>query len=444
MSSGRMRRVDEAIRQVIGDAVAKEMKDPRVGFVTVTDVRTSPDLSHARVYVSVLGERGRGPSPSSARPASRACAARTASCRAASPQSCASSARRRSSSPTTTRPTARCASRSCSTRSAHVDEPTTQVAARAPASCVLASGSARTRTSRSPRTSIPTATRSARWSRCRSCSTALGKDSVHVHLAERPAAARRSTSFRRSTASIHAPPADIAQRTVVFLDCGNIDRNSADVLRDGARLLNIDHHHDNTRFGTVNHVVARRLLHRGDRLGSDARPRRRARLPSPRGAVRRADHRHRALHVREHRPARARDGGRADRRAASTSPPIYHALYEDMPPEKLALMTLALGQLQRFDGGELTLTRADRRGLRAAPTPKSTTPRASSTSCGRCRARRSPCSCARCSSGERRGQRKVSLRATDEDVDVSLIARAQGAAATGAPPASPPRLTSTS
>ncbi len=55
MASGRMRRVDEAIRQVIGDAVAGDLKDPRVGFVTVTDVRTSPDLSHARVYVSVLG-----------------------------------------------------------------------------------------------------------------------------------------------------------------------------------------------------------------------------------------------------------------------------------------------------------------------------------------------------------------------------------------------------
>jgi ribosome-binding factor A len=54
MASGRMRRVDEAIRQVIGDAVAGDLKDPRVGFVTVTDVRTSPDLSHARVYVSVL------------------------------------------------------------------------------------------------------------------------------------------------------------------------------------------------------------------------------------------------------------------------------------------------------------------------------------------------------------------------------------------------------
>jgi ribosome-binding factor A len=56
MTTGRMRRVDEAIRQVIGDAMAGELKDPRVGFVTVTDVRTSADLSHARVYVSVLGD----------------------------------------------------------------------------------------------------------------------------------------------------------------------------------------------------------------------------------------------------------------------------------------------------------------------------------------------------------------------------------------------------
>src|SRR6201984_2261557 len=61
MTAGRMRRVDEGIRQVIGDAMAGELKDPRVGFVTVTDVRTSPDLSHARVYVSVLGADG-GPS----------------------------------------------------------------------------------------------------------------------------------------------------------------------------------------------------------------------------------------------------------------------------------------------------------------------------------------------------------------------------------------------
>jgi phosphoesterase RecJ-like protein len=54
---------------------------------------------------------------------------------------------------------------------------------------------------------------------------------------------------------IQQAPGDIAERTVVFLDCGNIDRNPASVLRDGRHLLNIDHHHDNTLFGTINHVV---------------------------------------------------------------------------------------------------------------------------------------------------------------------------------------------
>ena len=50
----RMRKVNELLREVLSEAVL-ELKDPRIGFVTVTGVRTSPDLSHATVYVSVLG-----------------------------------------------------------------------------------------------------------------------------------------------------------------------------------------------------------------------------------------------------------------------------------------------------------------------------------------------------------------------------------------------------
>jgi ribosome-binding factor A len=68
MTQGRMRRVDEAIRQVIGDALASDLKDPRVGFVTVTDVKTSTDLSHARVYVSVLADLRSSRSRSAADP----------------------------------------------------------------------------------------------------------------------------------------------------------------------------------------------------------------------------------------------------------------------------------------------------------------------------------------------------------------------------------------
>ena len=55
MASDRLRRVNEAVRQVLSDAITADLKDPRVGFVTVTAVRTSPDLRHAHVYVSVLG-----------------------------------------------------------------------------------------------------------------------------------------------------------------------------------------------------------------------------------------------------------------------------------------------------------------------------------------------------------------------------------------------------
>jgi ribosome-binding factor A len=52
--SERLRRVDEAVKEVLSEGIG-ELKDPRIGFVTVTGVRTSPDLRHARVFVSVLG-----------------------------------------------------------------------------------------------------------------------------------------------------------------------------------------------------------------------------------------------------------------------------------------------------------------------------------------------------------------------------------------------------
>ncbi len=56
--SERMRRVDEAVHQVLAEAI-EELKDPRIGFVTVTAVRTTADLRNATVYVSVLGSERR-------------------------------------------------------------------------------------------------------------------------------------------------------------------------------------------------------------------------------------------------------------------------------------------------------------------------------------------------------------------------------------------------
>jgi len=58
VSGDRMRRVDEAIREVLSDALGSSgLKDPRIGFVTVTDVKTTADLRQARVYVTVLGDQ---------------------------------------------------------------------------------------------------------------------------------------------------------------------------------------------------------------------------------------------------------------------------------------------------------------------------------------------------------------------------------------------------
>ncbi len=56
MPMNRMRRVNEAVREVLSVAITNGLKDPRVGFVTVTAVDTSPDLRYAHVYVSVLGD----------------------------------------------------------------------------------------------------------------------------------------------------------------------------------------------------------------------------------------------------------------------------------------------------------------------------------------------------------------------------------------------------
>jgi len=55
MASSRMRRINEVLREVVGAAISGELSDPRIGFVTVTSVETSPDLRTAKVFVSVLG-----------------------------------------------------------------------------------------------------------------------------------------------------------------------------------------------------------------------------------------------------------------------------------------------------------------------------------------------------------------------------------------------------
>jgi bifunctional oligoribonuclease and PAP phosphatase NrnA len=84
--------------------------------------------------------------------------------------------------------------------------------------------------------------------------TQLGKDSV-MFLAAKEFPLPIEYRFLPLEEVFHEAPADMADRTIVFLDCGNIDRMPVDFLTDGDNFtINIDHHHDNTRFGDVNLV----------------------------------------------------------------------------------------------------------------------------------------------------------------------------------------------
>ncbi len=224
---------------------------------------------------------------------------------------------------------------------------------------------------------------------------------------------------------VSVPPDDVEERTIVFLDCGNIDRNPADVLkREGAHILNIDHHHDNTRFGTVNHVVPEASctaeivwdLMKG--LGV---------APTTEIAE--------ALYVGlvtdtgkfmyENTGTRAHQMAGELIAAGVDVHATYRRIYEGIPEGKLHLLARGLSQIERYDGGRLTLTRLSTADYKQTGAQES-------HSEGVIDHLRSVSGTAvaavvRDRLGEgREGTRKVSLRSSDDRVDVSRIARAQG------------------
>jgi phosphoesterase RecJ-like protein len=254
--------------------------------------------------------------------------------------------------------------------------------------------------------------------------TALGKDS-RMFIAPEDLPLPYEYRFFTLDGLIQSPPADIAQRTVVFLDCGNIDRNSAIVLQEGRHLLNIDHHHDNTRFGTLDHVVPDasctaeivwELMH-----GLGVRP-------TPEVA--------RALYVGlitdtgrfmyENTGPRAHEMAGDLIGAGVDVQDVYRRLYEELPEAKLTLLALALGRMRRFDSGELTLAALSAEDFRDTGAEDSY----SEGVIDHLRAVQGTKVAAlirELNDGEpASGRRKVSLRATDDEVDVSAIAREQG------------------
>ena len=224
---------------------------------------------------------------------------------------------------------------------------------------------------------------------------------------------------------VGAPPGDVTERTIVFLDCGNIDRVPVEFLQaEGLRVLNIDHHHDNTRFGTVNLVcsvassTAEMVWRIAKELHADITP-----------TIAKA------LYV-----GLVTDTGRfmyenttpvAHRMAAELIEAgvephkVYRELYEDLPFRRLQLLQRALSSVERHDDGALTiahLTKRDHEETGALETD-------SEGVVDHMRAvegTRVAVLVRELLSDDREGMRKVSLRATDGSVDVSRLARAFG------------------
>jgi bifunctional oligoribonuclease and PAP phosphatase NrnA len=253
---------------------------------------------------------------------------------------------------------------------------------------------------------------------------ALGKD-CQAFIDPRELPLPGEYEFLDTDGLLTEPPADLDDRTVVFLDCGNLERNPAKAFRHpGMRTVNIDHHHDNKMFGTVNLVdpdascTAEIVWDLMGPLGV-----------APTLAIAEA------LYV-----ALITDTGRfmyenttvrahlmaADLIAAGVEPyTIYRRVYEDLPFGKLVLLTRGLSKVRRYDSGRLTVTELSAEDFAAAEADESY----AEGLIDHLRAVHGTAVAAlvrdRIGAG-RDGERKVSLRSGDERIDVSRIARTQG------------------
>jgi bifunctional oligoribonuclease and PAP phosphatase NrnA len=222
-----------------------------------------------------------------------------------------------------------------------------------------------------------------------------------------------------------APPPDVAERTIVFLDCGNIDRMPVDFLQaDGLHILNIDHHHDNTRFGTVNLVApeasstAEIVYRLAKELGAEITP------PI-------ADALYTGLVTDTGKFMYENTSPEAHRMAAELieagvePDQVHRRLYEDLPFRRLQLLQRALASVERHDDGSITMANLVKDDYVATGASEQDSEgvvdhmRAVEGTAVAVLVRE-------LLSEDRNGMRKVSLRATDGRVDVSRIAREFG------------------
>ena len=221
------------------------------------------------------------------------------------------------------------------------------------------------------------------------------------------------------------PPPDLEERLVVFLDCGNIDRMPVGFLKEAdVRIVNIDHHHDNTRFGDVNLVVAHAsctaeiVYGLSKQLGVEVTP------PI-------AD----ALYVglitdtgkfmyKNTTPAAHRMAAELIEAGVDVQA-VYRRLFENLPWARLQLLSRALERVQRYDGGRLTVTHLTREDFQETGSLETD----SEGIVDHIRSVEGTAVAVLVRdllAEDRAGLRKVSLRATNGAVDVSRIARQLG------------------
>jgi bifunctional oligoribonuclease and PAP phosphatase NrnA len=251
---------------------------------------------------------------------------------------------------------------------------------------------------------------------------ALGKDSV-MYMAAKEFPLPVEYRFLPLEEVFHEPPADVDTRVMVFLDCGNIDRMPVDFLREGGKVINIDHHHDNTRFGTVNLVdveassTAEIVYDLAGILGVDL-------TTEVANALYVALVTDTGKFMYENADARSHRMAAGLIEAGVDVNDTYRRLYEHAPIEKLKLLAHALERIEIRDDGRLVVTYISTEDYATTGATEALTEGVIDhlrTIDG-----------ARVAAvvrdqGERgRAARKVSMRSTDGEVDVSAIARIHG------------------
>jgi phosphoesterase RecJ-like protein len=251
----------------------------------------------------------------------------------------------------------------------------------------------------------------------------LGKDSV-MFMAAKEFPLPIEYRFLPLEEVFHEPPADMADRTVIFLDCGNIDRMPVDFLSDGENFrINIDHHHDNTRFGDVNLVetdassTAEIVYNLAAALGAEITPEIAAALYV--GLITdTGKFMYENTNARTHRIA-------ADLIDAGVAvDETYRRLYEHVPIEKLRLLSRALDGIQRFCGERLIVSYITEADYEASGAGEEMTE-------GIIDHLRSiegvkVAALVRDLGDRGRAARKVSLRSSGGEIDVSAMARVNG------------------